>query len=330
MPAPDLPAELKAALDARLQGVSRNEAAGRAALISQNYRAGGGSDTIRCEADALAYVLARMPATYAAVTASLNALREIKPDFAPRSLLDVGAGPGTASWAALASFASLQQLNAIDANGALRSLALDLARGTERLGQLLYRAGEARAALAEAEAADLVVASYLIGEVRDADRSALADRMWAKTADTLLVVEAGTPAGHDRILALRQRLVAAGAQVAAPCPHDGSCPLIAPDWCHFSQRLPRSQAHRQVKGAALAFEDEKFSYVALTRVRVARHPLRVLAQPQISKVAVRAKLCSTSGISDRTIPRRQKAEYQRFRQLDWGDAVFETGAGPET
>jgi ribosomal protein RSM22 (predicted rRNA methylase) len=323
MPAPDLPAALKAAIEARLQGVSRNEAAGRAALISRNYRAGGGSGTIRSEADAFAYALARMPATYAAVTASLNALRAIKPDFAPRSLLDVGAGPGTASWAALESFASLQQLNAIDSNAALRTLALDLARGAERLDRLSYQAGEARVALAEAETADLVIASYIIGEVGDADRAALADRMWAKTADTLLVVEPGTPAGHGRILALRERLVAAGARVAAPCPHDGSCPLIAPDWCHFSQRLPRSQAHRQVKAAALAYEDEKFSYVALTRLKPARHPLRVLAQPQISKVAASVKLCTNSGIHNRTTPRRQKTEYQRWRKLDWGDAVFE-------
>src|ERR1700740_2192485 len=98
MTAPDLPAELKAALDARLQGLSRNDAAERAALISRTYRDGGGSGTIRSEADALAYALARMPAPYAAVTASLNALRELTPQFAPKSLLDVGAGPGTASW----------------------------------------------------------------------------------------------------------------------------------------------------------------------------------------------------------------------------------------
>ena len=94
---PDLPAELKAALDARLQGLSRNDAAERAARISKTYRGGGNSGAIRNETDALAYALARMPATYAAVTASLNALGEIRPDFAPASLLDVGAGPGTAT-----------------------------------------------------------------------------------------------------------------------------------------------------------------------------------------------------------------------------------------
>src|ERR1700694_2214623 len=147
MTAPDLPADLKAALNARLQGLSRVEAAGRAALISKTYRDGGGSRAIVSEADALAYALARMPATYAAVTASLNALRQITPDFAPKSLLDVGAGPGTATWAAAEAFLSLQSFDLVDANIALRALALDLASGNARLRDMTYARGEAGAAL---------------------------------------------------------------------------------------------------------------------------------------------------------------------------------------
>src|ERR1700688_1533602 len=132
MTAPDLPPELKAALDARLEGLSRSDAADRAAAISKTYRDGGGSGAIRSETDALAYALARMPATYAAVVASLNALRQITPDFAPKSLLDVGAGPGTATWAAAEAFLSLQSFALVDANSALRALALDLASGSAR------------------------------------------------------------------------------------------------------------------------------------------------------------------------------------------------------
>src|SRR5579864_2898274 len=98
MISPTLPAELRAALDAKLQGLARSAIAGRAALISKTYRGGDTSGVIASEPDALAYALARMPATYAAVTASLNALGELRPDFAPASLLDAGAGPGTASW----------------------------------------------------------------------------------------------------------------------------------------------------------------------------------------------------------------------------------------
>src|SRR3979411_2985283 len=322
MTAPDLPAELKAALDAKLQGLSRNDAAERATLISQTYRDGGGSTTIRTEADAIAYALARMPATYAAVTASLNALRKITPHFAPASLLDVGAGPGTATWAATEAFSSLQTFTLLDTNSALRTLALDL--GGVRLRGMTYQRGQARAALADTEAADFVVASYMIGEMNDAERRALAELMWAKTRDTLLIVEPGTPAGYGRIIALREQLIASGAHVAAPCPHDGKCPLASPDWCHFTQRLPRSRAHKQIKGAELPFEDEKFSYVALTRAAVAQRPDRVLAQPVVTKVEVAAKLCTPAGLVKANVPRRAKADYAQARRWRWGDAVMET------
>jgi ribosomal protein RSM22 (predicted rRNA methylase) len=321
MTSPDLPAELKAALDARLQGLSRNDAAGRAALISQTYREGGGSGTIRTEIDALAYALVRMPATYAAVTASLNALREITPHFAPASLLDVGAGPGTATWAAAEAFPSLESFTLLDANSVLRALALDIGRGSVRLRDMAYQRGDARAALADAEAADLVVASYMIAEVSDAEQSALTELMWTKTRDTLLIVEPGTPAGYARILAVRRQLIASGAHVAAPCPHDGECPLAAPDWCHFTQRLPRSRAHKQIKSAELPYEDEKFAYVALTRAPVARHPARVLAQPDVNKVEVTAKLCTAEGLVIARIPRRAKGDYSAARRWRWGDAV---------
>src|SRR3984957_10009406 len=302
MTAPDLPAELKTALDAKLHGLSRNDAAERAALISQTYRDGGNSGAIRSEADALAYALARMPATYAAVTASLNALREIIPHFAPTSLLDVGAGPGTASWAAAEAFSSLNDFTLLDGNIALRALALYLGHDSTRLRKMTYQRGEARAALAAAEAADLVVASYVIAELSDKERSALAETMWRKTRATLLIVEPGTPAGYARIIALRAQLIASGAHVAAPCPHDGQCPLSAPDWCHFTQRLPRLRAHKQVKAAELPFEHEKFSYVALTRAPVASHSARVLAQPIVSKVEVSAKLCTSDGLALTRVP----------------------------
>jgi ribosomal protein RSM22 (predicted rRNA methylase) len=323
MTSPDLPAELKAALDAKLEGVSRNDAAERAASISKTYRDGGGSGAIRSEIDALAYALARMPATYAAVIASLNALGEIRPDFAPDSLLDVGAGPGTATWAAAEAFPSLRSFVSLDANDALRALAQHLVGNSTRLRKMNYELGQARL-LAHGDAADLVVASYMIGEIGDAERRTLAESLWAKTRDTLLVVEPGTPAGYARIMTLRQQLIALGAHVAAPCPHDGKCPLVAPDWCHFTQRLQRSRAHKQVKGAELPFEDEKFAYVALTRAPVAQRPARVLAQPDVTKADVTAKLCTPSGLATAKIPRRASADYARARRWRWGDAVMES------
>ena len=323
MIAPDLPAELKAALDAKLEGLPRGDIANRAALISKTYRDGGSSATIRSEADALAYALARMPATYAATAACLNALGEARPDFSPKTLLDVGAGPGTAIFAAAEAFSSLTSFALFDANPSLRALALDLTRDNERLAALTYTSGDARVALARAAAADLVIASYLIGELGEADRSTLADAMWARTRDTLVVIEPGTPAGYARILALRKQLIEAGAQVAAPCPHERECPLTPPDWCHFSQRLARSRAHKQVKGANVPFEDERFSYVVLTRATGTRRFSRVLAQPALNKAGIAAKLCTAEGVALAKVARRDKQAYAAARHWRWGDAIVE-------
>jgi ribosomal protein RSM22 (predicted rRNA methylase) len=325
MISPTLPAELKAALDARLQGFSRTDAAQRLSRISNTYRAGGSSGTIKSEADALAYALARMPATYAAVAASLNALIEIAPGFAPETLLDVGAGPGTASWAAAEAFASLQAFTLLDANGTLSRLALELARDSVRLADCRHLPGDAGTNLAEAPPADIVIASYLIGELGERDQRALTEAMWAKARHALIVIEPGTPAGYARILALRQQLIEAGAYVAAPCPHEKRCPLTTPDWCHFSQRLPRSQAHRQIKGAEVPFEDERFIYVALTRTPPALRASRVLAPPDVGKAEVTAKLCTEGGLTVTKVPRRDKTAYADARRWRWGDAVMAEG-----
>lgn len=322
MISPTLPAELKAALDARLQGFSRTDAAQRSQKISTNYRAGGGSGAIRSEADALAYALARMPATYAAVAASLNALSEIAPNLAPETLLDIGAGPGTASWAAAEAFPLLQDFTLLDANATLSRLALDLARDSSRLAECRYLPGDAGANLAEVPQADLVIASYIIGELGEADQRKLTEAMWTKARHALVVIEPGTPAGYARILALRQQLIAQGAFVAAPCPHERTCPLTAPDWCHFSQRLPRSQAHRQIKGAEVPFEDERFIYVALTRAPPATRASRVLAPPDVGKAEITAKLCTDAGVELAKVPRRDKAAYASARRWRWGDAVI--------
>ena len=181
--------------------------------------------------------------------------------------------------------------------------------------------GEARAALAAAEPADLVVASYMIGEIEDTERSALAELMWAKTRDTLLIVEPGTPAGYARIIELRAQLIASGAHVAAPCPHDGACPLATARLVSFHPApapLAGAQAD-QGRGAAVRGREIQLCRADARAGRT--HPARVLAQPVVSKVEVTAKLCTPDGLVIAKVPRRTKADYARARRWRWGDAV---------
>lgn len=316
-----LPDELREGLAKHSEGLSRRELATRAHAISETYRAGGTSQPIADERDALAYALSRMPATHAALSACLAALLAARPDFAPCSMIDAGAGPGTATWAAAGVMPSLSEFLLLDANTAFAALARSLMAADERLARAGFRVGDVVRSLDNAPAADLVVASYLIGELDDRQRAELARAMWERTRDTLLVVEPGTPTGYARIIALRAQLIAQGAFVLAPCPHEAACPLVAPDWCHFVQRLPRSRDHMLMKDADVPFEDEKFSYVALSRFPPQARAARVLAPPRAGKAAIDAKLCTSDGLVQSSIARRDKAGYAAARRWRWGDAV---------
>jgi ribosomal protein RSM22 (predicted rRNA methylase) len=322
---PDLPADVKAALSRLAHGLSRKAVGERAAAQSQTYRAGGGSQRIATADDALAYAFTRLPATYAAVAAVFNAMHDTLPGFAPRTLLDVAAGPGTAAFAAVQAFDSLEDVRLVDANARLRDLALTLMAGADSavLRQAAergaYRYGDALTLLAGAEPADLVTASYAAGEIAPGDLTRFARLLWAATAGALVIVLPGTPDGCTTMLRLRADLIAAGARVAAPCPHDRPCPLQPPAWCHFAQRLPRSRDHLQVKGAGVPFEDEKFSYVVLSRTPPQPVHARVLAPPHVTKSAVTAKLCKRGGIETETAARRDAEAYRCFKSWRWGD-----------
>ena len=172
--------------------------------------------------------------------------------------------------------------------------------------------------------ADLVVASYALAEIAPAKQAATVSALWASTEGMLVLVEPGTPAGYARILAARETLIAAGGAILAPCPHNQACPLVAPDWCHFSQRLARSRDHRLAKGAEVPFEDEKFSYLVAARpgVQILAPTPRVLAPPHMAKPGIDLKLCTLDGRAEATfVPRRDKPAYAIARRLDWGDAL---------
>lgn len=319
----DLPSTLRAALDRELEGVSRTDLAKRTEATTASYRSGGVSaPVIRDWQSALAYAVARMPATYAACAEVMGELARMAPEFRPASLLDAGAGPGTASWAALETFATLRQVTLFDANALLldlgERLATDgpaaLAAATRTRGDLLT---------GSFPAADLVIASYALAEIAPSAQAALVSALWTATDGALALAEPGTPAGYARLMQARDRLIAEGAVILAPCPHAATCPIQAPDWCHFSVRLPRSRDHRQTKGADAPFEDEKFAYLLAGRPQLSTAPRapRILARPQQGKPGVTLKLCGQGGIEPRMIGRRDRVAYAAARRLGWGDVL---------
>ncbi|MEE1939893.1 small ribosomal subunit Rsm22 family protein [Streptomyces sp. TRM 70361] len=345
---------MRAALAGLLDGLPPRQAAGAVERLIGSYRGKvpTHAPVLRDRADVAAYAAYRMPATFGAVRAALAALADRAPGLDPDSHLDVGGGTGAAVWAAAAvlgdgggtSGGRVRETTVVDwAEPALavgRELAA--AAGPAALRGARWRRERIGAGTRLPEAG-LVTVSYVLNELAEDDRRALVDAAATAAREAVVVVEPGTPDGYRRIIEARGRLIDAGLRVLAPCPHSAGCPMEpAADWCHFAARISRSSLHRQVKGGSLAYEDEKFSYVAAVRpgedggtdsgAGGVPAGARIVRKPQIRKGQVLLELCAgpdpeRGGLRRETVTKRQGAGYRAARDADWGDAWGEARDG---
>ncbi|MFB6956751.1 small ribosomal subunit Rsm22 family protein [Streptomyces sp. NPDC056309] len=312
---------LRAALSGLLDGLPPRQAASAVERLIANYRGSTPTDApiLRDRADVVAYAAYRMPATFEAVRSALEAFAGAAPEWTPGSHTDVGGGTGAAAWAVGATWDGIRPVTVLDWAEPALALGREIAEADPALRDARWQRARIGAALT-LDDTDLVTVSYVLGELTEADRAAVVDAA-AAAARAVVVVEPGTPDGYARVIEARDRLIVAGFQVAAPCPHSAACPIVpGTDWCHFSARVSRSSLHRQVKGGSLAYEDEKFSYVAATRFPVAPAPARVVRRPQIRKGQVLLNLCAPDeGLRRETVTKRHGDLYKAARDTDWGD-----------
>ncbi|MEV5876697.1 small ribosomal subunit Rsm22 family protein [Streptomyces sp. NPDC052101] len=322
MNAPVPPAEaLRRSLAELLDGLPPRQAAAAVERLIANYR--GDTPThapiLRDRADVIAYAAYRMPATFEAVRAALEAFAAAVPDWTPASHVDVGGGTGAATWAVTATWPGERSVTVLDWAEPALALGREIAAANPALRGARWQHARIGADLTLGDA-DLVTVSYVLNELAGPDRAALVDAA-AAAARTVAIVEAGTPAGYARVIEARDRLVRAGLHVVAPCPHSAACPIEpGKDWCHFSARVSRSSLHRQVKGGTLPYEDEKFSYVVATRLPAEPAPSRVVRRPQIRKGQVLLDLCEADErLARTTVTKRHGDLYKAARDADWGD-----------
>jgi ribosomal protein RSM22 (predicted rRNA methylase) len=343
-----LPTELMDAIEQETEKVDRRKLVQATAQLSQHYKAADFSHpAVVTSAHRAAYLAVRLPAIYAAVRRVLAELQLRVPQCDVRSLLDIGAGPGTALFAASDEF-HLQEATLIEVDAEWLAMGKRLAAQSPlpvaREAQWVKQ--DLRSGL-NCQAHDLVTISYTLGELPPAAADAVLRKAWSCANQFLVIIEPGTPRGFAAVNAARTSLIATTATIAtiatmpnaarilAPCPHQYACPMAAAgDWCHFSQRIQRTSLHRQLKGGTLGHEDEKFSYLIAAKTavptvvqttaapaneavpalsRIVRHPIKHSGHVQLS-------LCTPEGkIENRTVARSSKAAYKLARKAEWGD-----------
>jgi ribosomal protein RSM22 (predicted rRNA methylase) len=321
-----LPAALERGIADEAAELDARRLARLASELSESYRARRDAASRRFVTkpeQALAYAAQLLPATYAQLAAAFAWTAARAGQWRPATMLDVGAGPGTAIWAAAEQWPDLRGAVALEPELAFvdlgRSLAMSATSRVVREASWQVGADLETVAL-EDEAFDLVVLGHVLGEIAESSRAKAVAKAWAACAGVLLIVEPGTPHGFSSVRAARDQLLALGAHTLSPCPHDRPCPLVD-DWCHFAQRLQRPDVQRRARQASLPYEDAKSSHAAMARFPTTAPPwARVLRHPRHGKGRIDLELCTREGLVDTTVT-HASAAWKRARRWEWGSAL---------
>lgn len=249
---------------------------------------------------ALAYATSRLPSTYAAVRNVFNRLKISRRDdgWAPMTMLDFGAGPGTAAWAARSVWSTTaMQVTAVEISSSMADIGYEILRDVVQESANVSPGGTGREMQEEVGRLqirwmpflpreqkrmtkyDICVASYSLHEIDSSvERHRVLNGLVQSCQEYIVLIEPGTPHGFSIIEESKQYILRVSNKlgipfhVASPCPHDGPCPLAnqARSWCHFSQKHMRTDEQRiavtsLTGNAPREAYRERFSYVILKR-----------------------------------------------------------------
>lgn len=314
----DPPPPLAAALARETGEHARIDLRAAAETLSNTYRAGRSIPESLTPPARAAYLAVRFPATYAIAARVWEQVLARHPTSGIHTVLDAGAGPGTASLALGAATGALRA-TLLERDAGWRAPALRLAAA---IGVAADFVPGNLASLAKLDRHDAVVASHVLNELSIDARTSVVGALWAAAGEMLVLIEPGTPSGFASIRVARDMIISRGGHVVAPCMHGLGCPVQGQDWCHFDVQVERTALHRAVKSGSLSHESGKFSYVALSRTappavaagRIVRRPIRASGHAHFD-------LCREGRIERVTVSRKQGDAYRRARDAVWGDLL---------
>jgi ribosomal protein RSM22 (predicted rRNA methylase) len=252
-------------------------------------------------------------------------------EFQPATILDFGAGCGTATIAASIHFKAPLIATHIEVSDGMRAVARHL---VTPLVQTLSIKTQL-AALHPDDAFDLVVAANSLNELSQAERIITVQTLIARcqTGGYIVLLEPGTQQASADLVMLREQLLAHKHElqctITYPCFHEQPCALLAHGngWCHSEFFLERSTCLRQMDHA-LGYNKHTVSFSALILRK--QDPLqtvapisgrfRVIEEAKKNKVGSSAYLCGASYQGPVTLRKRDRNDENRqFEKLKMHD-----------
>ena len=286
-----------------------------------------------------AYLLFYWPVSYAQA-------RQVFGELAnrPRSVLDLGSGPGPLGFAAMDAGAS--EVTCADRSGPALGLVRELATEAEEAIATREWDPMKKTPLPEGSF-DVISMGHVLNELFGKGEGAIPKRAdvveaalaKVKKGGSVVVLEPALRETSRGLLQVRDVLVARGYAVRAPCLFKGNCPALIKetDWCHADRpwEMPR-QVEAIAQAASLHKESLKMSYLVLAPKGEAwpepppGRLFRIVSEPLEGKGRQRYIGCGAEGRVGLAMQERHRSEKSEvFFKLHRGDVISVTETEPK-
>ena len=315
-----IPDILENAIEEKLNHVKLTELKQYASQLSEKYmyQKRTGDTLLNTEIEALAYSIMRMPATYGAVYTALKHTLE-RMDGNIQSVVDIGAGTGAATWA-ISELLDTKDIQCFEREQVMLELGKSFMSQNPHLKDVSWKYMDIVEDDLDVKA-DLVVTSYMLNEIKPEERENVINKLMKSSNYIILIIEPGTPAGFKNIREVQKIAIENGFHIIAPCTFQGVCSLPDRDWCHSIVRMERTKVHKLLKSADLPYEDEKFSYIAISKEKYDNSGIRILRHPMIEKGKITLKVCHNGEIEDMIVTKKDKELFKMVKKKKCGDMI---------
>ena len=312
-----IPDELEAKIENEINNIKLTDLRDTAKTLSDRYMNAkrNGQSLLNKNLEVLAYSIIRMPATFCAINKALEeTLKRYNPTI--KTVLDIGSGTGAGEWAVLSNI-DVEEIVCIEREKEMENMAKKLLQGHNNIK---WR-NQDIVQINITDKADLVIASYMINELTEASKEKVINDILQAFKKLVIFIEPGTPEGFNNIRKIQRLALEGNLNIIAPCTSQTECGLPTDDWCHSIVRVERNKIHKFVKDADVPYEDEKFSYIAISKEKIDNSGARILRHPNISSGFIKVKLCNNGNIEEKTITKKEKDLFKKIKKLKCGDLI---------